>query len=532
MNTQIFRSRHPGLALLILLGACSGGNIGVTVDGPLIPPIPPLPTSEAISTHGVITGLGGVTVNDVRYATNAAIVTINGQPGTLADLRLGQIVTVDGRINSDGQTGTANSIRFDASLIGPVESLDATNDRLIVMGQTVTRDANTLFATGIDPATFAGLSVGSVVQISGYADAAGTIKATRIDPAIASAELQFIGKVAGLDLANLLFTTNRLTVDYSAAVFIDLPGGEPSNGMMVKAFGTMSGGLFMVERLVTAPGMGGSTGQRVQIGGMITRLDSTADFDINNMPAAANTGTVFLNGNAGDLTLNAEIVIDGDFGSGNRIMANRVTFGRTVSDTATFTFNFRDFTEISVPTVFNIMVTRGPEFSVAVTVDEGIQNRIDVTQIGSRLNIALLPGDGNIQTLDAYVTMPALDNLDLSGVVHATLNDFNQAQMTVNVGGVSLLQGNALTIGELTANISGVSQLNFGGIPPVAVANINISGVSQATLNMDVGATMTGSVGTGQGTGVSTLLYYGTNVAVDVATDGLSSVVKLGETRP
>ena len=213
-------------------------------------------------------------------------------------------------------------------------------------------------------------------------------------------------------------------------------------------------------------------------------------------------------------------------------MANRVTFGRLVSNTATLTFGFRDFTEISVPTVFNVTVTQGPDFSVAVTVDEDVQNRIDVTQAGSTLNIALLAGSGNIETLDAVVTMPVLDRIDLSGVANAHLNDFNQAQMTVNVGGVSRLQGNALTIGDLTANVSGVSQLNFGGIRPIAKANINVSGVSQATLNMDVGATMTGSVGTGQGTGVSTLFYYGTNVDVNVSTDALSSVVKLGETRP
>ena len=45
--------------------------------------------------------------------------------------------------------------------------------------------------------------------------------------------------------------------------------------MMVKVFGTVSGGLFTVERLVTAPEMRGSTGQRVQAGGVITRFNTT-----------------------------------------------------------------------------------------------------------------------------------------------------------------------------------------------------------------------------------------------------------------
>ena len=105
-------------------------------------------------------------------------------------------------------------------------------------------------------------------------------------------------------------------------------------------------------------------------------------------------------------------------------------------------------------------------------------------------------------------------------------------QMTVNVGGVSRLRGEGLQIGDLTASVSGVSLLDFGGIRPIGSANIDISGVSQATLNMEVGSTLTASVRTGQGTGHSILFYYGTNVATNVTTDASSSVTKLGETRP
>ena len=76
------------------------------------------------------------------------------------------------------------------------------------------------------------------------------------------------------------------------------------------------------------------------------------------------------------------------------------------------------------------------------------------------------------------------------------------------------------------------SFLDLGGSRPLAFADIDVGGVSQATLNMDVGSTMTGSVSTGQGTGASVLYYYGTNVNVDVTSDWLSRVIRLGGTRP
>lgn len=520
-------------ALLIaaLLTACSGGGVEVFVQGPVITPFPPAQTNEAIKARGAITGLGGVTINGVRFLANNATVTVNDAPGALSDLRHGQIVTVVGSIDSGGQLGSADRIVFDADLIGPVESLDAPGRQLIVMGQAVHVDPVALLGAGIDPETFSGLAVGGTISVSGYADAAGTINATWIDPAPANAGHQLIGRVTNLDLANLSFKINGLTVDYSGALVIDLPGGAPANGTDVKVIGAMSGGRFVVERLAAAPSLTGSNGSRVQTAGVITRFNSRADFDINGTAAGVDAATVFLNGNADQLGLNTELVIDGNFASDGRIMADRVTLGHAVNATVTLEYGFRDFTEIAVPTVFNVIVTQGADYSVEVIVDAEASGRVEVTQIGPRLNIALATANGTIETLDAIITMPVLELMDLTGVVNATLNNFNQTQMDLRVAGVSQLTGNGLAIDSLTAEVSGVSRLDLGNIQPIGFADIYVGGVSEATLNMDIGATLTGSVNTGQGTGTSTLYYYGTSVVVDVATDSVSSIVRLGATK-
>ena len=250
-------------------------------------------------------------------------------------------------------------------------------------------------------------------------------------------------------------------------------------------------------------------------------------------PGATPTFAFFLTG-SGPITFDpANNRVFARFTDANQVVRGATSVALTSSvvtnPTTTVTFNLSNFTEISVPTVFGVTVTQGPDFLVEVTVDEDVVNRVDVTQTGSRLNIALLPGDSNIQTLQAFVTMPVLNRIDLTGVVNASLNDFNQTQMTINVDGVSRLRGNnALMISNLTASVSGAaSQLDFSDIRPLGIANINVSGVSRATLNMGIGSTMTGTV-----TGTSTLFYFGTNVAVNVTTNATSSVIKLGETRP
>lgn len=200
--------------------------------------------------------------------------------------------------------------------------------------------------------------------------------------------------------------------------------------------------------------------------------------------------------------------------------------GRSLAQSTTVPFDFEDFTEISVSTVFNVMVTRAPDFLVEVTIDEDEINSLDVTQTGSRLEIKLQPGDHNIETLEGRITLPVLNKIDLDGVVKVTLSGFDQSQLRADVAGTSQLDANSLLISDLTATVSGVSWLDFGDIAPLETANISVEGVSRAILNMGVNSSLTGSV-----SGQSELSYYGTDVDVNVETDFTSSLTRLGDTR-
>ena len=314
-----------------LLTACSGGDVNVAISGPDIS-ANWLPWSdEAITAYGVNTGHGQIIVNDIAYTTSHAMVTVNGRSGTVSDLRRGQVISVSGDVHGGIFSGTADRIDYSAMLIGPVESLDSSNNQLAVMGQTVITGPGTVFAAGINPASYAGLSIGTNAEISGFSRADGAILATRIDPIVGDTEQQLIGEVEDLDLANLLFTVNRLTVDYSGALVIDLPGGAPSNGMTVKMIGDLAGGRFVVETLTTAPTLASVTGRRAQTAGLVTRIQSTRDFTVNHFAIATNSGTAYFNGDQGDLALNAELVIDGYVASDGTITADWITFGRLVT---------------------------------------------------------------------------------------------------------------------------------------------------------------------------------------------------------
>jgi hypothetical protein len=539
MNKEPRNSNVPGLLLLVLfalalVAACSGGNVDVAVGGVNLSPgsLPPFPNSEPVVAQGTITGLGDLTVNGTHYDADNASILFDSQPGMLSDLKIGNVVILTGEISAAGLTGQASAIRMHSRVTGPVETVDARNGRLTVMSQTIRLGPDTYYSDDIDPATLDGLATGDRVRISGYADAAGNIRATRVETAAANLPLQLIGEVSGLDIANLVFDINELTVDYGNAVVIDLPDGAPANGMTVRMIGTLSNGLFAAEQLFSGPALTGNPGEHVQLGGIVTQFASMADFEVNDTAITANSASTFSNGDSGDLQLDARVTIDGEFETDSKVRAEHVTFGEVTSQTATLTYEFDGFTSISVPTVFGISVTQGAEYSIEVIVDEEAANRVEVTKDGSTLTIALLQGDGMIETLNARVTMPVLERIDLTGVVNARLYDFDQPAMTINVGNVSNLYGDALRIGQLQATVSGVSRMDLGDIRPIGQADIDISGVSQATLNMDVGSQLSGSVSTGEGTGASALFYYGSNVVLDVMTGHNASVTWLGDTRP
>ena len=325
MNRKPFEFRYLVVSFFGLLAACSG-SVNVDIKGPDIwtGSLPWI--DEAVTAHGVNTGMGGITVNGVTYLTGHTTVWANGRPGTVSGLRRGQVITVRGQIHGGSFTGTADRIDYDARLIGPVESLDADNHRLAAMGQTVITGPKTVFAGGINPANYAGLNSGSVVEISGFARADGTILATWIELVAGNPERQLIGEVKDHDLANLTYSVGGLTVDYGTALVIDLPGGAPADGMIVKMTGELRDGRFIVETVVTAPDLSGFLGRHVQAAGLVTDFNSRSDFDVNGHTVTTNSNTVFVNGGGGDVALNAEIVIDGRFASNGSITANRITF--------------------------------------------------------------------------------------------------------------------------------------------------------------------------------------------------------------
>lgn len=296
---------HRGalVALALALGACGGGGGG---GGKTAAPPPPSPapstggiegTGRRVASSGAITQFGSIFVNGVEYSTDHATIQVDGRAVTQGELKLGQVVTVVGTLDELGGTkAVADTVTFTAPIVGPVQSIDAAQATLVVLGQPVLIDGATQFAEGVSPASLAGLAVGTQIEVSGFRDSRGVLAARSVALRGAGQSLAATGDAATVDEAAHRLTIGALVVDYSAAELAGFDGRQPRNGDFVRAeagaledSGTLKATrLALVDRRLPA-----NTNESGHLQGRVTRFASAADFDVDGYRVTTDARTQF-----------------------------------------------------------------------------------------------------------------------------------------------------------------------------------------------------------------------------------------------
>ncbi len=309
------------LAGATLLASCGGGSAG---DGKV--QIGGINGGGRGVASGAITGFGSIFVNGVEYRTGSAQITINGQPGTESQLRVGHVVAVRGTLDKGGTAGSAETVSFDDNVSGPIESIDLAAATFIVLGQTVRTDGATTFDnSSIQPAELATLKAGESVEVSGFVTSTGAIVATRIARNSGGSRIEVTGSAANLDTNAMRFQVNALVVDYSMA---QLTNGAPTNGACVEVRGDstgLSGGVLRATRVeVKSCQQSVANGDLGEIEGLITTFRTASDFDVAGRRVSTTGATVFVGGSAVNLAVNVKVEAEGTFDSAATLIASTV----------------------------------------------------------------------------------------------------------------------------------------------------------------------------------------------------------------
>ncbi len=99
----------------------------------------------------------------------------------------------------------------------------------------------------------------------------------------------------------------------------------------------------------------------------------------------------------------------------------------SAGNSKTQTMDFTDFTAVDVGSAFKVSITHSNTYSIIITANEKIFDRIEVTQTGDTLKIDIKAGffSGPLNAV-AQITMPKLDMIVFSGATHGTGAGFSR----------------------------------------------------------------------------------------------------------
>jgi cytoskeletal protein CcmA (bactofilin family) len=317
----------PAVVLTAVVVACGGGYGGMGNSS-----APPAASSGPASVSvGAITGFGSVHLNGKKFQTTSASITVDGRAATQGDLHVGDVIEVKGHHDSTSNTDIADQIEMHSNVQGPVSSIDTLGQKLVVLGQTVLVSADTSFDSAISPASLAGIAAGDILEVSGLPAANGDIQATRIERKPAGTAFHAIGTAAATTPGKTL-KINALTVDLSRATLVDFPASGPQDGDLVEADGTTLGsaGELQATRLELRSGkeLKADRDGGAEIEGVVTRFNSTADFDVGGRPVNAASSPAFEGGSASDLGLNVRVEVEGTIDANGVLVATKVRIER------------------------------------------------------------------------------------------------------------------------------------------------------------------------------------------------------------
>ncbi len=307
-------------------GLTGGGIGGSGVNGGGI-------GGSGLYSYGRITAFGSIFVNGVEFFLDdpSTRITVRGQVVDQGALKLGMVVRVRGRFSGTGRLqGTAAEVEYDARVLGPVAGpivtgVDGIERRFSVLGRSVLVDR---WATVFDGTDFSTLATGDLVEISGFVDADGLLRATRVAgrPAFVPdvTQVSVDGVVTGWDPIQKTFSIGGLTIDASQADLSSLPAPGIVDGSWVSVSGTLasSSARRISANLVRPVALRlGHDGDEVLLEGIVTAYRSLGDFEVDGQPVDASGAE--LSPPAVVLAPNTHLSIEGKWANG-RIVATHV----------------------------------------------------------------------------------------------------------------------------------------------------------------------------------------------------------------
>ena len=319
MSRKFIGRRGCAVVAALALVGCGGGTQSGTPAG-----------GTSGVTRGVISSASALVVNGVTFDASSAKISVDGAPGqATAELRKGRVATVRGTF--DDRSGKATEIEISSALEGMVSH--KSGPELEIGGQVVKADGQTEFednSRGLDS-----IAEGERVEVHGFPDDTGAIRATRIEKRDGiSEDFEIKGFVSGLNAAAAPPTFD-LTVSPTApvgfhvtlAAGVSLPAGlQNGSAVEVKSAGPASPtGEILATSVRLEDARLGDASVKAEVEGLVTS-GNAASFQVAGQKVVTTASTLFVHGTAADVVPAVRVEAEGTLDAQGVLQASKVSF--------------------------------------------------------------------------------------------------------------------------------------------------------------------------------------------------------------
>lgn len=321
-----FQLAAATLVSVIALTACGGSGGGTSSTQASVP--------GAVASKGVITAKGSIFVNGIKYSTAGAVITVDDNPGVESDLKIGMTVKVRGTSDDTAKTGVATRIDARDALEGEIESIDPANKTITVMGQVIRIEDNLTRLNDDDTVKVfaaAGFAAGNVVEVNGFPDDNGGLRATRVAKKT-TGEFEAKGFITGLTATSFGLSlvpngTAFLTVNFNAG---QLPVGAANNSMVevksaVVPVGAPGAKTITASLIKFEDNRLGAENEKVEVEGIVSS-GTLASFVVNGQQVITNSSTMFEGGLSTDFATGVKLEAEGPLNAAGAIVATKISF--------------------------------------------------------------------------------------------------------------------------------------------------------------------------------------------------------------
>jgi Domain of unknown function (DUF5666) len=341
------------IALCLLLASCgpspqAGGGIGGTGN-----------TATVVSGPITNTSPNNVAVSGYDYNTSSTVMTVDGASANQSDLKKGMVVLVNATVThhygtNDPPQRTANTLFYEDTVEGIVQSVAPDGSSLMVLGQTVVIKTTTIVDATIPGKNILNLVPGQdLIEVSGFVTGDGVIVGTLIDLKAGIPDFEIKGFIKNHDAKHGTFEIGALTVDYQSANVSAMPdpASKPWKDLLVDVRGSHVSpggpgpyGVRMTATKIKPEGLGTAHSEDAEIEAFVTQIVASGDFYLGNVHVRTNAGTTFDGGTLNDIVIDAYLEVHGSL-AGGIVNATNVEFkGETELEANVATVNLSDNT--------------------------------------------------------------------------------------------------------------------------------------------------------------------------------------------